>query len=96
MLRIPWGDLVQDAAALMYYLGVKSALFVGLSIGGIIAQGLAAERTDLVRARVLSDATAKIGNEQMWDERIDAVRNGGIAAITEPTLQRWFSMVSQR
>lgn len=85
------GDLVQDAAALMDHLSLKNALFIGLSIGGIIAQGLAAERPDLVRAMVLSDTAAKIGNEQIWAERIDAVRKGGIAALAEPTLQRWFS-----
>lgn len=84
-------DLVQDAAALMDFLEVKNALFVGLSIGGMIAQGLAAERPDLVRAMVLSDTAAKIGNEQIWGERVDAVRNGGIAALEQPILERWFS-----
>ncbi|OUS08379.1 3-oxoadipate enol-lactonase [Rhodobacterales bacterium 52_120_T64] len=85
------GDLVQDAAALMDFLGINNALFVGLSIGGVIAQGLAAERPDLVRAMVLSDTAAKIGTEQIWADRVDAVRKGGIAALAEPTLQRWFS-----
>ncbi len=85
------GDLVQDAAALMDYLGVKSALFIGLSIGGMIAQGLAAERPDLVCAMVLTDTAAKIGNEQIWAERVDAVREGGIASLEESILQRWFS-----
>lgn len=85
------GDLVQDAASLMDFLAVKSALFVGLSIGGMIAQGLAAERPDLVRAMVLCDTAAKIGNEQIWAERVDAVRKNGIGSLAEPTLQRWFS-----
>ena len=85
------GDLVQDAAALMDFLDVKGALFIGLSIGGIIAQGLAAERPDLVRAMVLSDTAAKIGNEQMWAERVQAVRDGGIEALEESILERWFS-----
>ena len=85
------GDLVQDAASLMDHLGVKNALFIGLSIGGMIAQGLAAERPDLVRAMVLSDTAAKIGNEQIWAERVDAVRKGGIVALEQPILERWFS-----
>lgn len=45
----PMGDLVGDAAHALDRLGVKECVFVGLSIGGIIAQGLAAERLDLVR-----------------------------------------------
>ena len=85
------GDLVQDAAALMDFLGVESALFIGLSIGGMIAQGLAAERPDLVRAMVLSDTAVKIGNEPMWAERVAAVRAGGIEALEESILTRWFS-----
>lgn len=85
------GDLVQDAAALMDHLGVKGAVFVGLSIGGMIAQGLAAERPDLVAGLVLADTAAKIGNEDMWADRVVMVRKGGIAALEEGTLIRWFS-----
>ncbi len=85
------GDLVQDAAQLIEFLGVKDVLFIGLSIGGIIAQGLAAERPDLVRAMVRSDTAARIGNEAMWAERVEAVRKGGIEALANPTLERWFS-----
>lgn len=85
------GDLVKDAAGLMDDLGVRDALFVGLSIGGIFAQGLAAERPDLTRAIVIADSAAKIGTEEMWQSRIDAVREGGIEALAEPILERWFS-----
>ncbi len=85
------GDLVQDAARLMEHLAVKDAVFVGLSIGGIVAQGLAAERLDLLRAIVLSNTAAKIGTHQMWDDRIATVRAGGIEALAAPTLERWFA-----
>ncbi len=85
------GDLVQDAAQLLDQLGVKNCVFVGLSIGGMIAQGLAAERPDLVRALVLSNTAAKIGTPQMWQERMDLIRTGGIAALEESILTRWFS-----
>lgn len=87
----PMGDLVKDAAGLMDYLGVSGALFVWLSIGGIIAQGLAAERPDLLRAMVLANTAAKVGTAQMWQERVDAVRVGGIEALEKPILERWFS-----
>ena len=64
------GDLVADAAGLMDALGISGAVFVGLSIGGVVAQGLAAERPDLVRAAVLSNTAAKIGTEASWRDRI--------------------------
>ena len=85
------GDHVADAAAVMDALGAKDAVFVGLSIGGMIAQGLAAERPDLVRAMVLCDTGAKIGSPEMWDQRIEAIEAGGIAALQDAILERWFT-----
>ena len=85
------GDLVQDAARLMDHLGLRDAVFVGLSIGGMVAQGLAAERLDLLRGLVLSNTAARIGTHQMWHDRVHAVRDGGIEALADATLERWFS-----
>jgi 3-oxoadipate enol-lactonase len=85
------GDLVADAAALLDHLGLQGVTVVGLSIGGAVAQGLAAERPDLVRAMVLSNTAAKIGTPQTWQERIAAIRAGGIEAIADGVMERWFS-----
>lgn len=85
------GDLVADAAALMEATGFRDAAFVGLSIGGVVAQGLAAERPDLVRAAVLSNTAAKIGTEASWNDRIATVRSGGIASIADKVMELWFT-----
>lgn len=85
------GDLVEDAAAVMEAAGAADAVVVGLSIGGIIAQGLAAERPDLVRGVVLCDTAAKIGAPAMWEERIAAIDAGGIEALADPIMERWFT-----
>ncbi|WP_370445229.1 3-oxoadipate enol-lactonase [Oceanibium sediminis] len=85
------GTLVADLAALLDTLKVRRAVVVGLSIGGIVAQGLAAERPDLVRALVLADTAAKIGTPELWQTRIDAVRKGGLEAIAGDVMARWFS-----
>jgi 3-oxoadipate enol-lactonase len=85
------GDLVADAAGLMAALGFRDAVFVGLSIGGVVAQGLAAERPDLVRAAVLSNTAAKIGTEQAWNDRIATVRANGIESIADNVMELWFS-----
>ncbi len=85
------GTLVRDAEQLLDHLNVKDCVFVGLSIGGLIAQGLAVKRLDLMRAVVLSNTAAKIGNRDMWDERIAAIETGGIKALAAPTMERWFS-----
>ena len=85
------GALVSDAERLLDHLNVKNCLFVGLSIGGMIAQGLAVKRLDLIRAMVISNTGAKIGTHQMWQDRIDAVNAGGIEALADPVMERWFS-----
>ncbi len=85
------GTLVRDIEALLDDLRIRDCVFVGVSIGGMIAQGLAIKRLDLVRAAVLSNTAAKIGTPEIWRNRLDAVRRGGIEAIADPTLERWFS-----
>jgi 3-oxoadipate enol-lactonase len=84
------GALVRDAERLLDRLEVRDCVFVGLSIGGMIAQGLAVKRYDQVRALVLSNTAARIGTPQIWADRIDAVRAGGLEAVADATLARWF------
>ena len=85
------GSLVRDTERLLDYLDVKDCVFVGLSIGGMIAQGLAVKRLDQIRALVLSNTAAKIGTPAIWQERITAAQSGGIEALADATMERWFS-----
>lgn len=84
------GALIRDAERLLDHLGVKDCVFVGLSMGGLVAQGLAVKRLDLVRGMVLSNTAARIGNDMLWQGRAAAVATGGMAAITDATMARWF------
>lgn len=83
--------LVEDTAELLDQLGVRNAVFVGLSIGGMIGQGLAAARPDLVSALVLSNSAAKMGTPEMWRDRIAAIEEGGVVSMAEAILERWFT-----
>ncbi|MFP4328361.1 MAG: 3-oxoadipate enol-lactonase [Paracoccaceae bacterium] len=85
------GALVRDAERLLDHLGVRDCVFVGLSIGGMIAQGLAVKRLDQVRGLVLSNTAAKIGQPAMWEDRIATARKQGIAAMADGVLERWFT-----
>ena len=85
------GTLVRDAERLLDHLGVRDALFVGLSIGGMIGQGLAVKRMDQVRALVISNSAAKIGTADMWNDRVAAVKSGGIEPMADAVMERWFS-----
>lgn len=88
-------DLVGDIEALLDLLKIKGCMFVGLSIGGMIAQGLAAKRLDLVRAMVLSNTGAKIGTPDVWATRIATVDADGIESLADAVMERWFSKAFQ-
>ena len=90
------GALISDAEALIDHLGVKNCVFVGLSIGGLIAQGLAVKRMDLVRAMVLSNTAAKIGTVQTWQTRIDTVASDGFDSIADTVMEMWFGKEFRR
>ncbi|SDW56898.1 3-oxoadipate enol-lactonase [Roseicitreum antarcticum] len=85
------GQLVRDTEQLLDHLAVRDCVFVGLSIGGMVAQGLAVKRLDMVRALVLSNTAAKIGTPQMWHDRIASVASGGVEVLADAVMERWFS-----
>jgi 3-oxoadipate enol-lactonase len=77
----------QDLAALLDMLKVKSAIAVGLSIGGLIVQSLYHLRPDLVSKLVISNSALKIGTEQSWGQRIAAVQNNGIESLADAIMK---------
>ncbi|MEP9373781.1 3-oxoadipate enol-lactonase [Mesorhizobium sp. KR1-2] len=84
-------DHVGDLEALLDHLNVKSAIVCGLSVGGLVAQGLFARRPDLVRALILCDTAHKIGTAEMWNARIATIEAEGIEPLADPVLERWFT-----
>ena len=83
------GQLIRDVERLMDHFALKDAVVIGVSLGGMIAQGLAVKRLDLVRGLVLSNTAARIGIASQWHDRIDLVRDGGLQALAGPTMERW-------
>ena len=86
-------DLVGDAIGLMDALSIEKAHFVGLSLGGVTAIGLAmAHPGRLSSVSICSaraDATA--ASRAAWEERIHLAAEKGMAALVEPTVRRWFA-----
>lgn len=83
--------LAEDAAALIRDRGLSRPVFVGLSIGGLIGQALAARHPDLLAGLVISNSAARIGEAALWRDRIAAIRAEGLASIGAATMERWFS-----
>lgn len=84
-------DHIADLEALLEHLELSDIALCGLSVGGMIAQGLAVMRPDLVNRLILSDTAHRIGPADIWDTRIGIVRDGGIEALADPVMERWFS-----
>ncbi|MBW3096397.1 3-oxoadipate enol-lactonase [Pseudohoeflea coraliihabitans] len=89
-------DHVADLAAVIDHYGAKDVILCGLSVGGQIALGLSERRPDLVRALILCDTAPRIGTEDMWDARIAAIAEGGMAALSDTILERWFTKEFRR
>ena len=84
-------SLAKDVSVLVDSLTIKNICLVGLSIGGLIALEFIKQRPNLCNKLILSDTAPKIGSENMWAERIKRVQEGGIEAISDDILARWFS-----
>jgi 3-oxoadipate enol-lactonase len=84
-------DFAADLAALLDCLAVRKATVVGLSIGGMIAQELHRLRPDLVASLVLCDTGHRIGTPDFWAARLAAIAAGGIEAIADGVMERWFT-----
>jgi 3-oxoadipate enol-lactonase len=84
-------DHAADLAGLLDHLQLSRVIVCGLSVGGLIAQNLYANRPDLVKALVLSNTAHKIGTAESWAARIAAVEQNGIASILDAIMERWFT-----
>lgn len=88
---IRMGALVADAEAVAESRGIRDAVVVGIGLGGLVAQGLAVKRPDLVAALVLSGSAARLPSPAHWAARAAQVRTQGLAAEGERLSRRWFS-----
>lgn len=64
------GALIRDVERLMQHFALQEAVVVGAGEGGLIAQGLAVKRLDLVRAMVLTGSSTRFGNPDLWARRV--------------------------
>jgi 3-oxoadipate enol-lactonase len=78
-----------DLIALLDCLHVDIAHLCGLSLGGLTALWAAAYHRERVARVIFANAAARFGTTQSWDERIRAVRAGGMTAISETVVGRF-------
>ena len=85
--------LADDLHALLQALGVQSAHFVGLSMGGMIGQTYALKYPGMFKSLALCDTTSRYpaAAASLWAERIKTVEAQGMEPLVASTLERWFT-----
>jgi 3-oxoadipate enol-lactonase len=83
--------LAQDVLSVLDASGIDRTDFCGLSLGGLIGMWLAGHAPTRLGKLVLSNTAPKIGSAEQWNARIAAVRKGGMPAIVDAVLERWYT-----
>jgi 3-oxoadipate enol-lactonase len=85
--------LADDVLGLVASLKIKSAVYCGLSIGGMIGQTIAIRGSGPFERMVLADTTHAQPPDALkqWEERIRIAETQGMAALVDSTIERWFT-----
>lgn len=80
-----------DVLGLLDGLRLDRVNFCGLSIGGLTGMWLAIHAPQRLRKLVLCNTGARIGTVEMWNGRIESVRQGGTKSMAPAVVERFFS-----
>lgn len=85
--------LADDVLGLAASLKIGTAVYCGLSIGGMIGQTIAIRGSHPFERMVLADTTHAQPPEALkqWEERIRIAETQGMAGLVDSTLERWFT-----
>ena len=83
--------LGRDVIGLLDALKISTAHYCGLSVGGLIGQWLGIYAPQRFKSLTLCNTAARIGATDGWNTRISTVREGGMAAIANGVISRWFT-----
>jgi 3-oxoadipate enol-lactonase len=84
-------QLARDVLGILDELQLERVHFCGLSMGGQTGMWLALNASARLNKLILSNTAAKIGTPEIWNPRIEAVRQGGMKSISTAVMERWFS-----
>jgi 3-oxoadipate enol-lactonase len=84
-------DLGRDVLGLAGFLNIPKFGFCGLSMGGAIGQWLAIEVPGPITKIILANTAPRFATREIWESRIEAVREGGMQALVETAMGRFFT-----
>jgi 3-oxoadipate enol-lactonase len=83
--------LARDVLALADHVGSRRFAFCGLSLGALIGQWLGIHAPERLTHLVLSNASAHLPPADAWTARMTAARTGGMQALVDLVIERFFS-----
>lgn len=84
-------DLGADVLGLLDELGLDEVSFCGLSLGGVEGMWLAAQAPERLERLALCCTRPVFPPPEQWRDRAASVRAGGMTAIADAVLERWFT-----
>lgn len=84
-------DLGSDVLALLDGLGIDQFSYAGLSLGGMVGMWVGSEVPERVTRLALICTSAALEATDAWNQRAASVRAGGMAAVVDPVVARWFT-----
>lgn len=83
--------LADDVVAILDGMSVENFALAGVSIGGMVAQVVAATAAGRVRALAIFDSSIASLDPAMWRNRAAKIRADGLSSIAEGVLARWMT-----
>ncbi len=85
--------LAADALALVDALAIERVHWVGISMGGMVGQAFALANPERLAGIALCATLCEFPPDaaEAWQARVHTAGEQGMAALVEPTIERWFS-----
>ncbi len=84
-------DLADAVLAVADAAEVDEFHYCGLSVGGLTGQWLGIHHAERLLSLTLCNTAARIGAEDVWNERMRVALSDGMSALVDGVIGRWFS-----
>jgi 3-oxoadipate enol-lactonase len=81
----------RDVLAILDDLNIERTHWCGLSMGGMVGQWLGAHAPERLGKIVLANTSCHYPDRAIWDARIKAVKEGGLASVADAVIGGWLT-----